>query len=134
MPARMNADAELTLAGFLHMEGRMDEARRHYLLSIEEQRDDPEPWADLGALEMDMGRFEPAERAFQEALKIQPEYGGALLGMGALREGQGRIQEALDFYRRAALANPKDAWSRARILELSRQVGSLNPGGDRTPR
>ena len=123
MPARMNADAELTLAGFLHMEGRLDEARGHYLLSIEERPEDPEPWTDLGALEMDLGRFEPAERAFQEALKIQPEYGGALLALGALREQEGRLQEAIDLYGRAAIANPKDPWSRARIVELSRRLG-----------
>ncbi len=125
MPARMNADAELSLAGFLHMENRLDEARRHYLLSIEERADDPEPWADLGALEMDQGRFEPAERALGEALRIQPEYGGALLALGALREREGRFQEAIDLYGRAARANPKDTWSRARVMVLSRRLGIL---------
>lgn len=123
MPARMNADAELTLAGFLHMENRLDEARRHYLLSIEERRDDPESWTDLGALEMDSGRFEPAERALEEALRIEPGYAGALLAMGALREQEGRFQEAITFYARAAAANPKDAWSRSRAQELSRRLG-----------
>jgi tetratricopeptide repeat protein len=124
MPTRMNADAELTLAGFLHMEGRMNEARSHYLFSIEERRDDPEAWTDLGALEMDMGRPEPAERAFDEALKIQPEYGGALLALGVLREREGSLPEALDLYGRAALANPKDPWLRAKVAELSRRIGA----------
>ncbi|TMQ64906.1 MAG: tetratricopeptide repeat protein [Candidatus Eisenbacteria bacterium] len=123
MPARMNADAELTLAGFLHLEGRLEEARRHYLLSIEERRDDPEPWADLGALETDSRHPDSAERAFQEALAIKPEYVGALLGLGALRESEGRPEEAIAFYRRASLADPNDAWPRARVLELSRRLG-----------
>lgn len=118
MPARMNSDAELALAGSLHQEGRLDEARRHYLLSLDERRDDPETWADLGALEMDLGRFGQAERAFEEALRIHPEEGGALLGMAALREREGRFQDAIALYERAAVANPKDAWSRARAKEL----------------
>lgn len=120
MPARMNADAELTLAGFLHREGRLDEARRHYQLSIEERREDPETWALLGALETDLGRFGEAERAFEEALRIHPEESAALLGLAALREREGRFQDAIDLYGRAALANPKDAWPRARITELGR--------------
>ena len=132
MPARMNADAELTLAGFLHREGRLEEARRHYLLSIDGRRDDPETWADLGALEMDLGDFEQAARAFEDALRIHPEEGGALLGLAALREREGRFQEAIALYGRAALANPKDAWSRARILELSRRFG-IRPGTPMKP-
>jgi len=118
MPARMNADAELTLAGFLHEEGRLDEARRHYMLSIEERREDPETWADLGALEMDLGRFGEAERDFEEALRIHPDEGGALIGLGMLREQEGRVPDAIDLYERAAHANPKDSWARTRIRQL----------------
>ncbi|MGH7681172.1 MAG: tetratricopeptide repeat protein, partial [Candidatus Eiseniibacteriota bacterium] len=120
MPARMNPDAELTLAGFLNMEGKLDQARDHYTLSIQGAPDDPEPWADLGALEMDSGHFVAAETAFQRALSIQPEYGGALLGLGALREQDGRIPEAIALYERAALADPKNPWPRSRIQALTR--------------
>jgi cytochrome c-type biogenesis protein CcmH/NrfG len=123
MPSRMNADAELTLAGFLHEEGRLDEARRHYQLSIDDRPDDPETWTDLGALEMDQGRLEAAERAFNEALRLHPEDGGALMALGSLREEQGRYQEAIDLYQRATLANPNDAWSRARIRAIARRFG-----------
>lgn len=123
MPARMNADAELTLAGFLHEEGRLDEARRHYQLSIDERPDDPETWTDLGALEMDQGHFEAAEQAFNEALRLHPEDGRALMALGSLREEQGRYQEAIDLYQRATLANPNDAWSRARIRAIGRRFG-----------
>lgn len=123
MPARMNADAELTLAGFLHEEGRLDDARRHYQLSIDERPDDPETWTDLGALEMDQGHLEAAERAFNEALRRHPEDGGALMALGSLREEQGRYQEAIDLYQRATLANPNDAWSRARIRAIARRFG-----------
>ena len=123
MPARMNADAELTLAGFLHEEGRLDEARRHYQLSIDERPDDPETWTDLGALEMEQGHLEVAERAFNEALRLHPEDARALMALGSLREEQGRYQEAIDFYQRATIANPNDAWSRARIRAIGRRFG-----------
>jgi superkiller protein 3 len=123
----MNADAELTLAGFLHREGRLDEAREHYMVSLEGRRDDPETWADLGALEMDVGRFAEAEHAFAEALKLHAEDSGALIGMGALHERDGRFEEAISLYERAALANPKDPWPRARAQELRRALGA-RPG------
>lgn len=123
MPSRMNADAELTLAGFLHEEGRLDEARRHYQLSIDDRPDDPETWTDLGALEINEGHFEAAERAFNEALRLHPEDGGALMALGSLRDEQGRFQEAIDLYQRATLANPNDAWSRARIRAIARRFG-----------
>ncbi len=127
MPTRMNADAELALAGFLHQEGRLDEARSHYVISLEERRDDPETWADLGALDMDVGRFEEAERAFGEALRIHAGESGALAGMAALREREGRLLEAIALYERAARANPKDAWPRTRARALRARL--VGPGG-----
>ena len=123
MPARMNADAELTLAGFLHEEGRLDEARNHYMLSLEERRDDPETWADLGALEMDLAHFGEAERAFAEALRLHPEDSGALTGLGALRERDGLWNEAISLYERASAADPKALWPRSRARELRRRLG-----------
>ncbi len=119
MPARMNPDAELVLAQFLHREGRLEEARAHYLTSLEGNANDPETWADLGALQMDLGRFADAELSFRKSLAIHPEESPALVGLAALREREGRLPEALDLYQRASRANPKDPWPRTRIHQLT---------------
>ena len=118
MPARMNPDAELVLAQFLHRDGSLEEASRHYLISLEGNPQDPETWADLGALRMDQGQLEDAERSFQKSLAINPEQSEALVGLAALREREGRMPEAIDLYERATRADPKNPWPRARLRQL----------------
>ena len=126
MPSRMNADAELVLAQFLHRDGRLEEADRHYRISLEGNPNDPETWADLGALQLDQGAFDVAERSFARSLSIHPEESPALVGLAALREREGRLPEALDLYERAAHADPKDPWPRVRIRELNRALGHVS--------
>ena len=120
MPARMNADAELTLAAFFHREGKLDQARVHYMTAAVDRPDDSEVWAFLGALEMDAGNLPAAEQDFERALRIRPDEQKAVLGLAVLRDQQGRPSEALALYRRALTLDPKDVWSRGRIQELER--------------
>ena len=118
MPERMNPDAELVLAQFLHRDGRLEEANRHYLISLQGAPRDPETWADLGALQVDQGRFDEAEQSFQKSLGLHAEEEPALVGLAALRERQDRLPEAIELYTRAARANPKDPWPRIRMRQL----------------
>jgi len=128
MPSRMNPDAELTLAGFLHQEGRLDEARRHYLISLEGRPNDPETWADLAALYGDLGQYAEAEGAFDRALRLDARNGEALLGLAMLRERERRIGDAVLLYDRAAASDPTYGWAARRAAALRRHYGIADSG------
>jgi len=128
MPARMNPDAELTLAGFLHQEGRLDEARVHYERSLEGNPGDPETWTDLAALDADLGQAADAESAFQHALSLDAGNGGALLGLAMLREREHRIEDAVHLYERAAASEATYAWAARRAAALRRHFGIADSG------
>jgi len=123
MPSRMNSDAELTLAGFLQEEGRLEEARRHYEISLEGAPRDPETWADLAALDAELGRTAESESRFDHALRLDPKNGGALLGLGMLRERQRRFADAALLYERAATSDPTYAWAARRAAALRSHYG-----------
>jgi len=128
MPARMNPDAELTLAGFLHQEGRLDEARVHYERSLEGRPGDPETWADLAALDADLGQVAEAESAFGHALSLDAGNGGALFGLAMLREREHRIEDAVHLYERAAASEATYAWAARRAAALRRHFGIADSG------
>jgi tetratricopeptide (TPR) repeat protein len=118
MPRRMNADAEFTLAAQLHQEGRLEDARRHYLESLEDRPGYVDSWVNLGVLEATRDRFDEAERAFDRALAIDPNETTALINLAALRERAGRTSEAIELYARAARLDPRDELPRRKIQEL----------------
>lgn len=54
------------------------------------------------------GNLEEAERQYQEALKLTPDYLDAQVGMGRLRDRQRQPAEALQWYQKAVKAHPKE--------------------------
>jgi hypothetical protein len=52
-----------------------------------------------------LGSTAEAEGAYQEALALAPEFADALLNLGNLRAGQGRLEEAVTLLERAAALN-----------------------------
>jgi tetratricopeptide (TPR) repeat protein len=67
----------------------------------------PEPLVALGDLLNLAGKTVEAERQFQQALKIRPDYGPALLELASLRVRAGKRDEADALYRKiAALPDP----------------------------
>ena len=65
-----------------------------------------EPHATLGALNMNEGRFEEAEREFQTALRMNPSYSYAHHWRGHLLAASGRLDEAVAAMERATQIDP----------------------------
>ncbi len=65
-----------------------------------------EPHAALGALNMNEGRFEEAEREFQAALRLNPSYSYAHHWRGHLLAASGRLDEAVAAMERATQIDP----------------------------
>jgi tetratricopeptide (TPR) repeat protein len=63
----------------------------------------------LGAAHFEKGRFEKAAKAYVEALRVAPGFGGALVGLGHALRMMGRHDEALRVGRQLLGRDPKDA-------------------------
>lgn len=67
----------------------------------------PAPFAnDLGIVEMRRNRLDSAERAFLQAIELNPEYERAWYNLGVLRRQQDEIDAAESAYRQAVQINP----------------------------
>ncbi len=87
---------------------RLAEARDAYRAICEIRRADQAAWLMLGKLDAQLGRLADAELDFREALAIsgsgsQPEIYHAL---GTVLEAQGRLDEAIECFRKAVLLKP----------------------------
>jgi len=81
-------------------------------------------YANLGTAYRDLGDSTRAEESYNQALQLNPAQSSAYLGLGRLREQQGRRDDAITNYQRAAELRPSEEaylWM-ARALE---QAGKL---------
>ncbi len=60
----------------------------------------------LGCLDSDAGRTDEAARAFEETIRLAPDYPEARNNLGLMRARQGRIDEAIRQYRAALALDP----------------------------
>ncbi|MBU3913959.1 tetratricopeptide repeat protein, partial [bacterium] len=67
--------------------GNLKKALKLYNI-ITEEKDDPDIWSSIGEIYMNMGKYEPAVKAYEEILRIDPESRHAKL----------QIQEIHDVY------------------------------------
>jgi cytochrome c-type biogenesis protein CcmH len=80
-----------------------DVARRH--------PNDPRPLIYIGSLEAAYGRAEPAQRAFEEALRLDPESAEAMIGLGRVlvAQRQGEVTpEARQLFEQAGARAPQE--------------------------
>ncbi len=82
--------------------GRPRLAERHARASLRAGTTDHEFHVTLGNALLQQNRLAEAEEAFQEAARIHPTGPQALIGLGLVAEGRGRLDAAEDFYRRAS--------------------------------
>ena len=72
-------------------------------------------YQSLGYALGSLGRFDEAERAFQEGLDRGQDPFGLLLGLGYARMGQKRFPEAAEAFRRARALKPQDPEAAAKL-------------------
>lgn len=72
-------------------------------------------WQNLGVVLDDLNRFPEAEQAFEEAVRLRPDYGLAWLNLGNTRFNVMRYREAAEAYRRGLLLVPDAGMGWARL-------------------
>jgi tetratricopeptide (TPR) repeat protein len=64
---------------------------------------------DRAVRELSAGEYAPAEQDLLQVLACSPQHPGALENLGLICSKTGRIDQAIDYYRRAAALRPDDA-------------------------
>jgi len=76
----------------------------------------PASHINLGLVHLEYKQFAEAERAFRRALQLEPESWPALNNLGVALQGQGRHQDAVEFFYRAAQSNPSRTLPRNNLM------------------
>jgi Flp pilus assembly protein TadD len=104
----------------------LDEAEEAYRTSIGLDPGDSYPWVKLGTLYERRGNSDAAERAYSQAIELEPG-GHALFHLGELLFGMGRFTEAENALRRASEADPTDL---AAVRLLAKSLDALGRPGE----
>ena len=76
---------------------------------VESDRSDFQAWSLLGTLHFSQNQYEEAEKAYQTAIEVKPNYEQALINFGRLRMTQKKFEEAVDPLTRAVELQPRSA-------------------------
>lgn len=105
-------------------EGRLPEAESAAQQAVE-SASRPEHWNNLGALQLDQRKLEPARSALLRALTDAPNLAQAHSNMGRLLMDQGQPAEALPDLRSAVMLLPRSTPAIATLGEAYRRSGLL---------
>ncbi len=93
-----------------------------YSLSL---RREAKTWNNLGVSLDLLNRYDEAERAFKEALAMEPDYGLAWLNLGSTRLNAGRHAAAVEALQKGLSLRPDEATGWARLAHCQRRLGQF---------
>jgi len=126
-----NASLHLRL-GICHFAiGRLDEARRFLLRTIELRDSMAQAHQFMGRIEAATGRHEEAIRWFRAAIEREPDNAEHLELLGATLERTGRLADAIDAYRAAVALDAGATAASLRLAELLTTSGDPPSANDR---
>lgn len=96
------------LTGALTPQMTIEQAPDPISLSVP-ARPSPELHLSVGKMAEDAGNSEKAEHHYQEALNLDGKHFETLIAYGHLLDRQGKLEEAMELYRRAVQAKPASA-------------------------
>jgi tetratricopeptide (TPR) repeat protein len=97
-PQPRDFDGWMTLGDRLREKEKAEAALDAYGRAADLNPDRAEPHAGRGLALMDMGQKLQAEAAFLQALRLNPRYGVALMGLAETYRNQGKNEEAKKYY------------------------------------
>lgn len=106
---------------FYYRRAKYPEAAAQFRKVIERAPGNFKPYSNLGATLMDLGRYEEAEQALMQSLKLR-ETAPALNNVGAIRAYQKRDSEALEYYKRAVAMDPSDYVNTENLADSYRRI------------
>jgi hypothetical protein len=107
--------------------GNLNLALKVMRRAADTQPDNPVVWNDLGALYLQAGDEEQAERSFRAAMSLAIDYAEPFAHLAALRLRQGRLEAAVALQERAALRAPGHAGRLAAYRALLAEAAGAGP-------
>lgn len=98
--------------------GHWREARKMLEGFIRNHKKSPEAWTLLGRTYMVAGAHKKAKKRYDKALKFDPHFAPAYIGRGEYFEKKGRLDEAANDFRAAALSDPNSLEARQALARL----------------
>jgi tetratricopeptide (TPR) repeat protein len=92
---------KLDQARQLHLAGKWFEAEAIYLEVLKSEPENPEALNLLGALALQVGKNELAEKLVRQSLAIRPQAPNSLVNLGVALSGQNRMGEAVEAHQQA---------------------------------
>ncbi|BDU68224.1 hypothetical protein GETHOR_03250 [Geothrix oryzae] len=100
----------------------LQESAGAYRRSLELQQK-PRAWNNLGATLDQLNRFDEAERAFLEALALEPGYALAWMNLGCARINARRFAAGAEAFRKGLALRPDDAEAWMRLAHCQQMLG-----------
>lgn len=115
-----STDAEMlrTLARVAEHLDRVDLVARANQRVVQIDEEDGESWFQLATARARLGDFAEADRALDRAAEINPLRPGMLFMRAWVKEGLGKTEDAIDFYRRHLAIHAGDQVARRRFVHL----------------
>ncbi len=125
LSSAQGAEAYAALGNLYVAEGKFAEALAAYDRAIEIRPDYALAYVNRGSLHRRQRDVDPAqaEADFRKAIEIEPRMGQAWFNLGVLLEAQGKTDQALQAYLRAADVQPWDAPTRTNLGILYAAMG-----------
>lgn len=117
--------AHNNLGNLLRLEGRPEEAARHFRAALRQREDQPKVHYNLANTLRDLQRRDEALPHFQRALELQPNYPEALNSLGNLLRELGRPAAALPHLLQARRLDPDFVDVRNNLGMVLRELGRL---------
>ncbi|MDE2666428.1 MAG: tetratricopeptide repeat protein [Acidobacteriota bacterium] len=116
-------NAHNSLAVVLTMDGRLQEAGRHYEEALKIAPANAQARSNLANLRLQQGRLQEAHDLLQEALRLEPDSYAIHNALGAMLLGQGRIEQAIPHFARAISLNSENQQGHANLANALAHQG-----------
>jgi len=116
-------NAHNSLAVVLTMDGRLQEAGRHYEEALKIAPANAQARSNLANLRLQQGRLQEAHDLLQEALRLEPDSYAIHNALGAMLLGQGKIEQAIPHFARAISLNSENQQGHANLANALAHQG-----------
>jgi tetratricopeptide (TPR) repeat protein len=106
--------------------GLLDDAKRDFGKATELAPGEPAAWANLGLAHLRLGEFETAKPPIDKAVSLDPNSTDLIFLRGRLQTSQGKLDEGIADYRRAADLDARNMRVRYALAEELERAGGPN--------
>ena len=117
-------NAHNSLAVVLTMDGRLEEAGRHYEEALKIAPANAQAHSNLANLRMQQGRLQEAYDLLQDSLRLDPDAQATHNSLGVMLLGQGRVEEAIPHFVRAISLHSDNQQAHANLANALAHTGN----------